>query len=184
MPPRRRRVNAEMEEEMRRLRMRLDAMETTHRRAPDAGDISEAESEEEVEDEENVVEDVAQDRLIKVVSKIGARARIEVPMYEGNLEVEELLDWVRAMDKYFDYEDIEEDKMVKHAVTRLKGHATLWWDELQAERRRNGKKKIKNWDRMVAKLKAKFIPRDYQINLYRRLQNLKQRGLSVKEYTE
>jgi hypothetical protein len=123
--------------------MRLDAMETTQRRAPDVGDVSEAEDEEEEEVEENVAEDVAQDRLIKVVSKIGARARIEVPMYEGNLEVEELLDWVRAMDKYFDYEDIEEDKMVKHAVTRLKGHATLWWDELQAERRRNGKKKLK-----------------------------------------
>jgi hypothetical protein len=132
-----------MEEEMRRLRMRLDAMETTQRRAPDIGDVSEAESEEEAEGEENVAEDVAQDRLIKVVSKIGARARIEVPMYEGNLEVEELLDWVRAMEKYFDYEDIEEDKMVKHAVTRLKGHATLWWDELQAEHRRNGKKKLK-----------------------------------------
>jgi hypothetical protein len=37
---------------------------------------------------------------------------------------------------------------------------------------------------MVAKLKAKFIPKDYKINIYRRLQNLKQRGLSVKEYTE
>jgi hypothetical protein len=37
---------------------------------------------------------------------------------------------------------------------------------------------------MVAKIKAKFIPKDYQINLYRRLQNLKQRGLSVKDYTE
>jgi hypothetical protein len=73
------------------------------------------------------------------------------------------------MEKYFDYEDIEEDKMVKHAVTRLKGHAVLWWDELQAEHRRNGKHKIKNWDRMVAKLKAKFISKDYQINLYRRL---------------
>jgi hypothetical protein len=42
--------------------------------------------------------------LIKVVSKIGARARIEVPMYEGNLELEELLDWVCVMEKYFDYE--------------------------------------------------------------------------------
>jgi hypothetical protein len=60
-------------------------------------------------------------------------------MYEGNLEVEELLDWVCSMDKYFDYEDIKEDKMVNHAVTRLKVHATLWWDELHAERRINGK---------------------------------------------
>jgi hypothetical protein len=30
-----------MEKEMRQLQMRLDAMETTQRRAPDAGDISE-----------------------------------------------------------------------------------------------------------------------------------------------
>jgi hypothetical protein len=110
--------------------------------------------------------------------------RIEVSMYEGNLEVEELLDWVRDMDKYFDYEDIEEDKMVNHVVKRLNDHAVLWWDELQAEHRRNGKHKIKNWDRMVAKMKAKFIPKDYQINLYRRLQNLRQKGLSVNEYTE
>jgi hypothetical protein len=105
-------------------------------------------------------------------------------MYGGNLEVEELLDSIHAMEKFFDYEGIKEEKMVKHAVTRLKGHATLWWNELQDEHRRNGKKNIKNWDRMVAKLKAKFIRKDYQINLYRRLQNLKQRGLSVKEYIE
>ena len=51
-------------------------------------------------------------------------------MYEGNLDIEELLDCFRDLDKYFDYEVVEEDKKVKHAVTRLKGHATLWWDEL------------------------------------------------------
>jgi hypothetical protein len=118
-----------MEEEMRKLRMRINVMETTQIRALDAGDISEAKREE-IEVEENVAEDDAQDRLLKVVSRIGARARIEVPMYEGILEVEELLDWVCSMDKYFDYEDIEEDNMVNHVVTRLKGHATLWWDEL------------------------------------------------------
>jgi hypothetical protein len=122
--------------------MRLDTMERTQRRALDAGDVSEAESEE-AEGEENVAEDVAHDRLIKDTSKIGARARIEVPMYEGNLEVEELLDWVCAMDKYFNYKYIKEENMVKHEVTRLKGHAALWWDELQARHSRNGKHKIK-----------------------------------------
>jgi hypothetical protein len=95
-----------------------------------------------------------------------------------------LLDWIRALDTYFDYEDIEEDKKVRHAVTRLKGHAALWWDELQADRRSKGKQKIKNWDRMIAKLKAKFIPRDYQITLFRRMQNLRQKLMTVKEYTE
>jgi hypothetical protein len=51
------------------------------------------------------------------------------------------------MDKYFDYEYVEEEKKVKHVVTRLKGHATLWWDELQADGRRKVKQKIKNWDK-------------------------------------
>jgi hypothetical protein len=37
---------------------------------------------------------------------------------------------------------------------------------------------------MVVKLKAKFIPKDHQINLIRKLQNLRQRGMTVKEYTE
>ena len=55
---------------------------------------------------------------------------MDIPVYEGNLDVEKLLDWIRALDKYLDYEYVEEDKKVKHAITRLKGHAALWWDEL------------------------------------------------------
>jgi len=105
-------------------------------------------------------------------------------MYEGNLEVEELLDCIHAMDKYFDYEEIDEEKKVKHAITRLKGHATLWWDELQVDRRCKGKQKMKSWDKMVAKLKSKFIPKYYQINMFIKLQNLRQKSLSVKEYNK
>ena len=37
---------------------------------------------------------------------------------------------------------------------------------------------------MVAKMKAKFIPKDYQITLFRRMQNLRQKLSSVNEYTE
>jgi hypothetical protein len=37
---------------------------------------------------------------------------------------------------------------------------------------------------MVVNMKDKFIPRDYQINLFQRMQNLRQKLMSVKEYTE
>jgi hypothetical protein len=104
---------------------------------------------------------------------MGTRAKIEVSMYEGNLNVEELLDWVSDLYKYFEYEEIDDEKKVKHTVTRLKEHASLWWDELQANRRRKVKNKIKSWDRMVAMLKDKFIPKDYHLNLVRKLQNLR-----------
>jgi hypothetical protein len=56
---------------------------------------------------------------------MGAREKMDIPVYEGNLDVEELLDWIRALDTYFDYEDVEEDKKVKHVITRLKGHAAF-----------------------------------------------------------
>jgi hypothetical protein len=108
---------------------------------------------------------------------------MDILMYERNLDVDEMLYWLRSLDKYFDYEDIEEDKKVKHVVTRLKGHAALWWDELQADRHCKGKQRIKSWDRMVAKMKAKLIPRHCQINLFYRMQNLRQKGMTVKEYT-
>jgi hypothetical protein len=54
---------------------------------------------------------------------MGAKVKMDIPVYEGNLDVEEPLDWIRALDTYFDYEDVEEDKKVKHVFMRLKGHA-------------------------------------------------------------
>jgi hypothetical protein len=79
-----------------------------------------------------------EEHLLKAVVKLGARKKIDIPMYEGNLDVEELFDWIQEMDKYFEYEYVDEEKKVKHIVSRLKGHATLWWDELQADKRNKG----------------------------------------------
>jgi hypothetical protein len=150
------------------------------------GDVSDSESENEAghEREKVTVEDAANERLIRVVARMGAKAKMDIPVYEGNLDVEELLDWIRALDTYFDYEDVKEDKKVKHVVTRLKGHVAFWWDELQDDRRCKGKHKIKSWDRMIAKMKEKFIPRDYQITMFQRMKNLRQKLMTLKEYTE
>jgi hypothetical protein len=104
---------------------------------------------------------------------MSSKTKMDILAYEGSLDAEELLDWIRSLDTYFDYEDIKEDKKVRHVVTKLKGHATLLWDELQADRCCKGKEKIKSWDRMIAKMKEKFIPRDYQITSFRRMQNLR-----------
>jgi hypothetical protein len=153
--------NPEMERQMRDLRARLEEMETAQRRTVSAGDLSDSDGDIEAEREEEVaVEDASTERLIKSIARMGAKAKMDIPVYEGNLGAEELLDWIRALDTYFDYEDIEEDRKVRHAIMHLKGHATLWWDELQANRRCKGKQKIKSWDRMIMKMKAKFIPRD------------------------
>ena len=65
----------------------------------------------------------------------------------------------------------------------MKGHATIWWDELQIHRERRGKKKNNSWDKVLYKIKSQFMPKDYQLNLLRQLQNLRQKAMTVKEYT-
>jgi hypothetical protein len=69
----------------------MDAMETTQRRASNARDVSEAKMEE-VEVVEYVAEDATEECLLRVVIKLGTRAKIDISMYEGNLDTEELLD--------------------------------------------------------------------------------------------
>jgi len=102
---------------------------------------------------------------------------MEVPIYEGNLNVKKFLDWISTLDNYFDYEKIDDENILKHDVTILRGHTTLWWDKLQDDSRRKGKAKIKSWDITIAKIKDKSIPKDYQLNRFTRFQNLRQKDL-------
>ena len=104
-----------------------------------------------------------------MLMKTRGRPRIEVLMYSGNLNVEEIMDWINAMSKYFDFEEIEDKNKVRYVVTRLKGHAAIWWDELEIHRERRGKKKINFWDKILYKIKSQFMPKDYQLNLLRQL---------------
>jgi hypothetical protein len=133
--------NPEVERDLHDIRTRLVDVEIKQRHTTNIGDVSELESKDEDGhgEEEVTTEDTTNERLIRAVARMSARAKMDIPVYEGNLDAEELLDEIRALDTYFDCEDVEEDKKVKHAITRLKGNATLWWDELQADRRCQGK---------------------------------------------
>jgi hypothetical protein len=83
-----------MEKEMRYLRSRLEDMETTQRRTVSVGDLSDSKSEIEAEHEEEEVaaEDAANERLIRDIARMGARAKMDIPVYEGNLDAEDILD--------------------------------------------------------------------------------------------
>eukprot|EP00253_Pinus_taeda_P008970 PITA_08970 len=168
-----------LREKIRVLRERLAVVEAGGRRDPVD------DSDEEVAEPEDEFEGVTSElRLLKSVLLSSHKPRHELPTYDGSLSTDVLLDWLSEVNKYFEFEETSEDKQVKFAATKLKGHASLWWDRIQAERKRLHKQPIKKWARMEAKLKEKFLPKDYQIMLYRQVQNLKQRGMTVKEFTE
>jgi hypothetical protein len=95
MPPRRRDrriLDPKVEREMSR---RRDGQITGL-----AGDISKAESENEAgnKEEEVAVEYAAKECLFRSVARITTREKMNIPVYEGNLDVEEILDWIIALD--------------------------------------------------------------------------------------
>ena len=128
-------------------------------------------------------EDQDEERLLRLLSRENSKPVVEVVPYDGKLDTNVLLDWISDMEKFFEYENTPNNRMVKIVVTRLKGHASLWWEHLQTDRKRRGKEKIRTWPKMVNKVKKKLFPTNYQVNLLRKIQNLRQKDMSVKEYT-
>ena len=61
-----------------------------------------------------------------------SRLRPDLDTYDGSLVAKHLIDWISNMDKYFEYDEVEEEKRVRLVVKRLKGHASLWRDSVQA----------------------------------------------------
>ena len=57
---------------------------------------------------------------------MSSRPRLEVKTYDVRLNEEELIDWINTLEKYFDYGEVDEVKKVKFAMTKLKGHASIW----------------------------------------------------------
>ena len=127
-------------------------------------------------------EDQDEARLLRVLFRENSKP-VVVP-YNKKLDTNAMLDWISDMEKFFEYENTPNNRKVKIIVTRLKVHASLWWEHLQTDRQRRGREKIITWPKMVNKVKKKFFPTDYQVSLLRKMQNLRQRDMTVKEYTE
>ena len=72
---------------------------------------------------------------------------------------------------------------MKIIAVKLKKHASIWWENLKKKRDCEGKSKIKTWEKMRRELTRKFLPSHYYQDNFIQLQNLRQKNLSVEEYT-
>ena len=116
-----------LREEIRILNERLAAVEVGQRRDPTGGDDSD---EEVVEQADGLEEEAPKLRLLRSVLLSSHKPKHELSTYDRILSADVLLDWLSEVNKYFDFEEISEDKRVKFAATKLKGHASLWWDSI------------------------------------------------------
>ena len=155
-------------DQLRQIEARLDVVETTQKRGAHLDDASDDEAAA-LNHNPEPEEDQDEERLLRVLSRENSKPVVEVVPYDGKLDTNVVLDWIFDMEKFFEYENTPNNRKVKIVVTRLKVHASLWWEHLQTDRQRRGKEKIKTWVKMVNKVKKKFLPIDYQVILLRKI---------------
>ena len=57
--------------------------------------------------------------------------KLDISEFKGYLQPEEFLDWVAAVEEILEFKEVLQDKRVSLMVTKLKGRAAAWWQQLK-----------------------------------------------------
>ncbi|GJZ18427.1 transposon ty3-G gag-pol polyprotein [Tanacetum coccineum] len=103
--------------------------------------------------------------------------------YDGKLDPDEFVEWIRTVEQVFDYKETTDDNKVKIVALKLRKYASTWWSNVCLKRERMGKEKIRTWPKMKAKMKQKFLPPHHIQASFSQLHSLKQGAGSAEDYS-
>nr|GEZ77328.1 hypothetical protein CTI12_AA617250 [Tanacetum cinerariifolium] len=101
--------------------------------------------------------DVVQQMQEGYGSRYSNDIKLDIPEYDGKLDLDEFVEWLRTVELVFDYKQTTEDNKVKIVVLKLRKYASTWWFNICLKRERLGKEKSRSWPKMKAKMKQKFL---------------------------
>ncbi|XP_074319087.1 uncharacterized protein LOC141656020 [Silene latifolia] len=108
--------------------------------------------------------------------------KVEIPDFSGSLNPDDLLEWIRDVEKIFEFKNYNDSKAFKVAVLKLKGYASLLYDNLKQQRLREGKEPIRSWSKLKKKMLDKFVTKDYTQDLFIKFSNLRQDERPLETY--
>ncbi|XP_027351492.1 uncharacterized protein LOC113862615 [Abrus precatorius] len=109
--------------------------------------------------------------------------KIDIPEFEERLQPDEFVDWLQTVERVFELKEILDEQKVKIVAVKLKKHASIWWENIKKKREREGRSKIKTWEKMKKELTRKFLPDHYYQDNFIKFHNLRQDSKIVEEYT-
>ena len=75
-----------------------------------------------------------------------------------------------------------DEKKCRIAILKHKRYASLWWENVRKKRDREGKARVRSWDKLKRLMQKRFLPESYKQDLYLKLHHLKQGDKKVEEY--
>nr|GEZ21677.1 hypothetical protein CTI12_AA373220 [Tanacetum cinerariifolium] len=109
--------------------------------------------------------------------------KVEIPEYDGKLDPDEFVKWLRTVKCAFDYKKTSEERKVKIVAMKLRKYESTWCANTFTKRERLGKTKGKAWPKMKKLLKQKFMPSYYIHESFSQLHHLKQNQRPAEEYS-
>nr|GEV60836.1 hypothetical protein CTI12_AA531400 [Tanacetum cinerariifolium] len=109
--------------------------------------------------------------------------KFDILEYDGKLDPNEFMEWLRTVERVFNYKQTTEDNKVKIVALKLQKYASTWWSNTFLKRERARKEKIRTWPKMKAKMKQKFLPTYYIQNSFSQLHSLRQGNGTAEEYS-
>lgn len=100
--------------------------------------------------------------------------KLDLPEFNGGLAAAEYLDWIAAVEGLLDFKAVPTNRRVGLVVTRFRGCASAWWQQLKSTRSRHGKPTIQTWSKFHKHIDREFLPFNYLCTLFQQLQNLRQ----------
>ena len=85
--------------------------------------------------------------------------KVEPPEFNGNLNPDEYLKWVQALDQIFEAKGYDDETSFKIAILKLTRDAYLWFENVQKQRARDGKRKISSWEKLKCLMNKRFFPK-------------------------
>lgn len=166
-----------------RLEQKLGVVEVTTTKV--SGNIDEKGKMLAIEDEVPAPDPIIdQEPFLKALKAMSGKSLEGVPLFSGKMEAESVMEWIEGMENHFECEGVTEAQKVKVAKSRMRGVVVTWWKFIQNEREREGKIPISTWKGMVSKIRETYLPEDYEVQLHRKRQNLRQKELDVSTHTK
>ena len=97
---------------------------------------------------------------------------MKIPPFCGTSSPEEYLEWVKCVEKIFEWKNHTEARKVKLTALEFTDYANLWWENVKAQRWREGEETVATWRLMKRLMERRFVPQYYKQELFIKLQTL------------